>query len=150
MNYLSNINRTDNCSKQFGLEYLIWHAYMYFCFLSLFYMQPTTKNPWITKLATRKKMDPRNTHDKKILDPRNTHEKNIWTDKKPTKKIFLDPQNNNEKNIWAHKIPTRKILDPQKHNGMITLDPRDPNRTQPTKFSTFYLYNFIFIFVFII
>ena len=110
MNYLSNINRTDNCWKQFGLECLVWDAFMYFCFLSLFFMQPTTENPWITKLATRKKVDPRNTHEKKILDPRNIHEKNIWTDEKPTKNIFLDPRSTNERNIWTHKIPTRKYF----------------------------------------
>ena len=57
---------------EIDLEKYTWFK-MYLC-ISVLLMQPETENLWITKSNTRKKLDPRNTHEKKILDPYNTHE----------------------------------------------------------------------------
>ena len=89
MMHLSNINRTDNCWNQFGIEYLVWDVFMYFYFLSLFLMQPTTDNLLITKLVTRKKIGP-------MKYPR---EKKFGPAKYPLEKV-LDPRNSG----WNYEI----------------------------------------------
>ena len=98
-----NLNRTYNCSNRFGIEYRVWDLCIYFYFLSLFLMQPTTENLWITKLVTRNK----------ILDSNKT----------------LDSQNTRQKNFRTHEITTRKSFGPTKyprrHDGTMTLDLRD-------------------------
>ena len=101
MKCFSNINRIADCWNRFGIEYIIWDVFMYFCFLSLFLMQPTTVSFWTTKLAT---------HKKKKLDPRNTHVKTFWTHEISTKKNFgltkypgkknLNPRNTYEGPSW--------------------------------------------------
>ena len=118
MKHLSNIKRTYSCWNRYGTEDTGWEAVMYFCFLSLFLIQPATENLWITKLATRKK-----------LDTQNTHEKKFQTHKTPSRKNFGSTKYH-EKNIWTNKISTRKNLRPTKHpgrqDGTTPLDPRDP------------------------
>ena len=100
---------------------------MYFCFVSLFLVQLTIENLWITKLATRKKIGPteyprktildsRNNHQKKFLDPRNTHEKIFEPMKYPGGKgnIFGPVKNTHEK-----KFQTQNTRE-----GTMALDPR--------------------------
>ena len=120
--YLSNINKTDNCWNRFGIKYAVWDVFMYFCFLSLFLMQPSTESPWITKLATTEK-----------LNPRNRHEKKIWTHEIPTRKSFGQTKYRREKTSVT-RIPTR--VHPRRHDDTMALDPQDPQWHVPTKFST--------------
>ena len=122
MKYLLNINRTDNCWNQFGIECAVWNVFMFFYFLSLFLMQPTTENIWTKKLATRKKNGPTKYPRENILDPRNTHDKNIWTHEIPMRKIFeptkypseknWDPRNTQEKKFQAYELPARNTFGP--------------------------------------
>ena len=92
------------------------------------------KNFGLTKIPTRKKLDPRNTHRKKFwtheiptrknLDPQNTHEKKLGPTKYPREKIlsswktyeknFLNPRNTHEKRFRTHEIPTWKTYGPTK------------------------------------
>ena len=83
MKQLRNTNTTSNCWNRFEIEYAIWDVFMYFCFLSLFLTQPKTENLWITKLATRTKVDLTKYPREKYLDSWNTHEKNMWRTKYP-------------------------------------------------------------------
>ena len=82
----------------------------FFCFLSLFLIQPMTKNFWITKVAVRKKIGPWNTW--KTSDLQNTHNKKFCTHETPTRKNFT-PRNNHEKNFFEPtKHSSEKMLDP--------------------------------------
>ena len=83
MKQLRNTNTTSNYWNRFEIEYAIWDVFMYFCFLSLFLTQPKTENLWITKLATRTKVDLTKYPREKYLDSWNTHEKNMWRTKYP-------------------------------------------------------------------
>ena len=131
MKCISNRNRGENCWSQIGIEYTVWDVFIYFYFLSLFIMQPTTENRWITKLATRKntwsheipmrkKFAPKNYSRERNLDPRSTHEKKNWARKIPTRITFESTKYPREI-IWTHEIPTRKILDPQFTHEKIVL-----------------------------
>ena len=77
------------------------------------------KNFGLTKIPTRKKLDPRNTHEiptRKNLDSQNTHKKKSGPTKYPREKIlsprktyekkFLNPRNTHEKRFRTHEIPT--------------------------------------------
>ena len=108
--YLSNVNRTENCWNRFGIQCAVWDVFMYFYFLSLFLMKPTTESPWISKLATTKNIEPMKYPREKILDPRHTHKKKFWT---------------HEKKFWTHLIPTRKSFGPTKYQREKSLDPRN-------------------------
>ena len=92
---------------------------MYFCFLPLILIQPTTENLWITKLATTKKK----------LGPWNTHDKKIRIYEIPTRKI-LDPRITHQKKFRAYEIPkTARDLKNSAH-----------------LFSTLYIFQFIYSF----
>ena len=128
MKYVSNINRTENYWNQFGVEYAVWDAYMYFCFLSLFVMQPKTENLWIIKLVTRRKK----------LVSQNTNEKKNWTYEIPTEKIgptkflrdkFLNTRNIHEKKIWAHEISTKKNFGYSNHLREQISDPQSTHES---------------------
>ena len=82
---------------------------MYFCFLSLFLVQSTTENLWITKLATINKK----------LDPQNTNEKKSWIHELVMrKKEKKDLQNTHEKKFPTHEIPTNaRLLDGTRPTG---------------------------------
>ena len=88
MKCFSNINRIANCWNRFGIEYIIWDVFMYFCFLSLFLMQPTTVSFWTPKLATKKKIRPTKYPRQNVLDPWNIHKEKFWAHEIPRKKKF--------------------------------------------------------------
>ena len=73
------------------------------------------------------------------MDPQNTHEKTILTHKIPMREYFgltnthekiLDAPNTHKKKFWTHEILTRKNFGPtkypQRHDGSMALNPRDP------------------------
>ena len=96
MKYLCNVNRTDNCTNRFEIDYTVLDVFMYFSFQSLFLMKHVTENFYIAVLVTRKK-----------LDQQNYHEKKVYTHEIPTRKSF-GPKNFHEKKIETHEIPTIK------------------------------------------
>ena len=124
MKHLSNINRTDNCSNQFGIENGIRDLFLFSVTFShaanncksLKYPREKicpTKYPrenldsWITnenkfwtqEILTRNILDPRNTYEKKIWDPRCIQEKKFRTPKIPAKARWHD-------GIWPTKLST--------------------------------------------
>ena len=119
MKYVSSINVPNNCWNRFGIEYAVWDKFMYFCFLSLFLMQPPTekslnleitheKKNWIHEIPTRKYCGPIKYSREKVSDPRNSHEKKSWTPKIPTLKNF------------------RPMKYPRRHDSTIGTVPRRP------------------------
>ena len=73
---------------------MVWDVFLYFCFLSLFLMQPATEILWITKSTTQK------------IGPTKYSREKFWTHEYPREKL-LEPRNTLKKNFWAHEIPTK-------------------------------------------
>lgn len=90
--------------NRFGIEYAVFYIFMYFCFLSIFLMQPSTENLQITKLATRKKFDPRNTHDKVFWIYEIPTEKIYRTNEIPTKAQWYDDTRPMRATMVRHEI----------------------------------------------
>ena len=141
---------------------------MYFCFLSLFLMQPTTEI-FESRNQPQKKLDPRNTYEKKFHTLEIITRKIFWTHKISTRKNFgptkyprkrnftstkypqekyLDAQNTHEKKFWIYEVSTRENFRPTKysrrHYRTMTLNPRDPgwqgtHQTQHTLHNLTYL-----------
>ena len=71
----------------------------------------TRKNLRPTKYPREKVWDLGNTHEKKI----GTHEKKFEVHEIPTRNYF-----------GLTKYPREKFSDPQRHDGTVAFDPRDP------------------------
>ena len=137
--YLSNINRIHNCSKRFGIAYIVWDIFL--CHFFSYGQQLK-----MMKLPTRENFGPMKYPREKILDPPNIHEERLWTHETPTRKNLwptkypseniLDPRNTHEKNFWTHEIRTNARW----HDGTrptrptIARDPRNLAHSQKLDF----------------
>ena len=115
MKHLSNINRTDNCSNQFGIEngirdlFISLFCHSFSCSQQLKIFEIPTRKNLSHEIPTRK-FGLMNYQWEQILNPRNTHEKHFG----PTKYL-------REKNFGPTKYTREKISDPQNtHEGTIT------------------------------
>ena len=105
-------------------DHLVWDVILYLCFRHSFACSQQLKISGSRNYPCEKRLDPRNTKEKKIPDPRNTH----------TKKS------------WIHEIPTRKIFDQQNTNkGTMALDHENHDGTRLKKFSALSLQTICYI-----
>ena len=68
----------------------------------------------MTKSATIKKLDPRNTHEKKICTDKVTTRETFRLTNYLREKLF-EPKNTHKKKNWTNEIPTRKHCGPTKY-----------------------------------